>query len=200
MEELAPERPQEPATEAFEQMSEPAAIAADPLTNLSPLGAVVAAQRQLLPFGGSTGGPTYGPMVFGPGSGSRSNQSATVVGANGPGAGSDQAPPPDQGLTSNSDPVSTLGPNPIQGPGPRPDVEPWPDPGQHPGPGQDPWTDPGLRLTEGPGSPLGSTRTPEPTPEPSTMVLTGLGTAGWYLARVRRRACARRTSSGHAFR
>ncbi len=166
-EELGPERLQEPAAGAFEQMSEPAAVAAEPPTDLSPLGAVVAAQRQLRPFGGPTGGPTYGPMVFGIGSGSRPNQSGTVEGANDPGAGSNQSPPSDQPLTSGADPDSTPGPNPIQDRDPGPGLDPWADLGLHPGPGLDPWPDLGLHPD----------RDVDPWPDPSLHPGHGLDTS-----------------------
>ena len=208
IEEVAPVRGQEPAADTFEEISESPAFAAEPPADLAPLGALVAAQRQSLPFGGPTGSAAYGPMVIGAGYGSRPDQPETGAGVDDPGAGSDPAPPLDQRSPSGSDPDFTPGTNPIPDPGPDsgpgPGLEPWPDPGPHPGSGMDRWSDPGLDpgpgLKEGPGSPLGTTRTPEPTPEPSTMVLTGLGAAGWYLARVRRRARAVRTSSDHAFR
>ena len=195
MEVFGPEGHHEPPQEEFEQTSEPAVDPAEPPTDFSDPGILVARQLRSLPFGGPTGAPTagstYGPMVFGAGSGSGSSQSI-------------QAPPLDERLASDSDPDSTADPNPIQGPGPEPVLEPRADPSLHPEPGlssqPDPGPYPGPGLYQDPDSTLGLTRTPEPTPEPSTMVLTGLGAAGWYLARVRRRARAWRASSDHARR
>ena len=191
---LGPEWREEPNAEAFEQLSEPAVVAVVPPTDPSHSGAFVISELQSLPLEGPNGRRGFWPLVFGLGSDSQSNLSGTDVGANGLGAGPD--PTTDSGFSSGpglggsgQDPWTGLGLDPWRGVGldPRPGLglDPWPGLGLDPGPG--------LGLDPGANDfPLVVTETPVPTPEPSTIVLTSLGAAGWYLARMRRRSRTRR--------
>jgi len=115
---------------------------------------------------------------------------------------------------SGPDPSPNSGPDPgLEGPGGNPapgsgldlSLPPWPwlepNPGVDAGPGSGPGRDSGPGTPPDDLDPGSSLLDPEPpplpAPEPSTLVLSGLGAAGWYFTQMWRRSRARRRCVPH---